>query len=163
MTELSTRISNLLVLRDKLRLKYSKYHLLETGNKPPESVDERFMNRVLKIVKANLRDYSFDVGSLMEQIGMSRTHLTRKLKILTGFSPGVLIRNIRLEKAAELLSGKAGNITEIANSVGISNPASFTKSFRSYFGVSPRDYLKELPVSRRSSRFTQDNPHLSSR
>jgi signal transduction histidine kinase/ligand-binding sensor domain-containing protein/AraC-like DNA-binding protein len=163
MTELSTRISNLLVLRDKLRLKYSKYHLLETGNKPPESVDERFMNRVLKIVKANLRDYSFDVGSLMEQIGMSRTHLTRKLKILTGFSPGVLIRNIRLEKAAELLSGKAGNITEIANSVGISNPASFTKSFRSYFGVSPRDYLKELPVSRRSSRFTQDNPHLTSR
>jgi signal transduction histidine kinase/CheY-like chemotaxis protein/ligand-binding sensor domain-containing protein len=163
MTELSTRILNLLTIRNRLRLKYSKFHLLETGDKPSESVDDRFMIRVFKIISSNIRDYSFDVGSLMEQIGMSRTHLTRKLKILTGLSPGVLIRNIRLEQAAVLLSGKAGNITEIANRVGISNPASFTKSFRSYFGVSPRDYLKELPVSRRSSRFTQDNLPLTSR
>jgi AraC-like DNA-binding protein len=69
------------------------------------------------------------------------------VKILTGYSPGVLIRNIRLEKAAELLSGNAGNITEISNSVGISNPASFTKAFRSYFGVSPREYLKQKIIT----------------
>jgi DNA-binding response OmpR family regulator/anti-sigma regulatory factor (Ser/Thr protein kinase) len=147
MTELSTRISNLLIMRNRLRLKYSKFHLLETGDKPPQSVDDRFMNRVFKTIRSNLRDYSFDVGSLMEQIGMSRTHLTRKVKILTGYSPGVLIRNIRLEKAAELLSGNAGNITEISNSVGISNPASFTKAFRSYFGVSPREYLKQKKIT----------------
>jgi AraC-like DNA-binding protein len=78
---------------------------------------------------------------------MSRTHLTRKLKILTGHSPGTLIRNIRLEKAAELLTGKKGNINEIANSVGMSNPSNFTKSFRSYFGVSPRDYAKQLTLT----------------
>jgi AraC-like DNA-binding protein len=142
MMELSTRISNLLTMRNRLRLKYSKFHLLETGDKPPESVDDRFMIRVLKIVSANIRDYTFDVASLMEQVGMSRTHLTRKLKILTGLSPGAFIRNVRLEKAAELLSAKAGNITEIANSVGISNPASFTKAFRTYFGVAPKYYAK---------------------
>ena len=142
MLELSTRISNLLTMRNRLRLKYSKFHLLETGNKPPESVDDRFMIRVLKIVSANIRNHTFDVASLMEQIGMSRTHLTRKLKILTGLSPGVFIRNVRLEKAAELLSARAGNITEIANSVGISNPASFTRGFRSYFGISPKEFAK---------------------
>jgi len=75
-------------------------------------------------------------------VGMSMTHLTRKLKILTGLSPGAFIRNVRLEKAAELLSAKAGNITEIANSVGISNPASFTKGFRTYFGISPKKFAK---------------------
>jgi AraC-like DNA-binding protein len=101
------------------------------------------MHRVAIIINENLMDHSFDVGSLQEELGMSRTHLTRKLKILTGLSPGVLIKNVRFEKAAELLSGKAGNITEIANSVGISNPARFTKVFRSYFGVSPRDYAKQ--------------------
>jgi AraC-like DNA-binding protein len=62
--------------------------------------------------------------------------------VLTGLSPGTLIRNIRLEKAAELLLTKACNITEAANSVGISNPSNFTKAFRNYFGVSPKDYLK---------------------
>ena len=57
-------------------------------------------------------------------------------------SPGTLIRNFRLEKAAELLLNKTGNITQLANSVGISNPSHFTKAFRDYFGVSPRKYLK---------------------
>jgi signal transduction histidine kinase/CheY-like chemotaxis protein/AraC-like DNA-binding protein/sugar lactone lactonase YvrE len=142
MTELEARISNLLVLRDKLRLKYSKFRVTETGQGFNESVDDRFMAKVLNIINTNLHDYNFDVGSLHEQLGMSRTHLSRKLKILTGLSPGLLLRNIRLEKAAEMIQAKRGNITEIANSVGISNPSNFTKSFRNYFGVSPRDYAK---------------------
>jgi len=143
LTELSARITNLLTLRSRLRLKYSKFRLPEDeANKLPDSADDRFMIRVLKIIQTNMADFLFDVESLMEQVGMSRTHLTRKLKILTGLSPGTLIRNIRLEKAAELLLEKAGNITEVANSVGISNPSNFTKTFRHYFGVSPRKYLK---------------------
>nr|MDP4224687.1 hybrid sensor histidine kinase/response regulator transcription factor [Bacteroidota bacterium] len=100
MTELTERISNLLAMRDRLKLKYGKFNLLDIGANPPESVDDRFMIMVLKAVRDNIKDYSFDVGSLQEQLGMSRTHLTRKLKILTGFAPGALIRNLRLEKAA---------------------------------------------------------------
>jgi signal transduction histidine kinase/ligand-binding sensor domain-containing protein/AraC-like DNA-binding protein len=141
MAELSTRISNLLLIRSRLKLKYSKFRLPEKDY-PPESVDDRFMMRVLKIINTKIEDYSFDVGTLIEQLGMSRTHLTRKMKILTGMSPGNMIRNIRLEKAAELLLEKTGNITEVANSVGISNPSHFTKAFRDYFGVSPKKYLR---------------------
>jgi DNA-binding response OmpR family regulator len=140
MTELKARISNLLALREKLKVRYSKFHAFDLDKELPGSVDDRFMAKVLKIISEDIRDYTFDVGSLHEKIGMSRTHLTRKLKILTGISPGILIRNVRLEKAAELLEHKTGNITEIANSVGISNPSGFTRLFRSYFGVSPKEY-----------------------
>jgi AraC-like DNA-binding protein len=101
------------------------------------------MARVLKTINDNFACHSFDVGYMHEHLGMSKAHLTRKLKVLTGLAPATLIRNIRLEKAAELLMAKAGNITEIANSVGISNPSNFTKAFRSYFGVSPKDYSKK--------------------
>jgi signal transduction histidine kinase/AraC-like DNA-binding protein/ligand-binding sensor domain-containing protein len=141
MTELSARISNLLVMRSRLKQKYSRFHLPEERKKPPESVDDRFMMRVIKTINAKIGDDAFDVGALTEHLGMSRTHLTRKLKILTGMSPGTIIRNIRLEKAAELLLEKTGNITEVANTVGISNPSHFTRAFRHYFGVSPRKYL----------------------
>jgi AraC-like DNA-binding protein len=119
-------------------MKYDRFLILEI----PESVDDKFISRVLKIINANLVDYDFDVGLLQEQIGMSKTHLTRKLKILTGLPPGTLIRNIRLEKAAEFLAQNTGNITEIANSVGISNPSNFTRAFRNYFGVSPKEYSR---------------------
>jgi AraC-like DNA-binding protein len=142
MDELGTRISNLLAIREKLRLKYDRIHIMDSGKWIPESVDDKFMERILKIINSNLRDHNFDVGWLQEHIGMSKTHLTRKLKILTGLSPGTLIRNIRLEKAAELLKNNKGNITEIANIVGVSNPSNFTKSFRKYFGVSPKEYSK---------------------
>jgi len=140
MSELIVRISNLLVLREKLKLKYNRFYSLHAGKEISRSVDDRFLYKVLGIINKNLRDFSFDVGNLVEHLGMSRTHLTRKLKVLTGLTPGTLIRNIRLEKAAELLLNKGGNVTEVANSVGISNPSSFTKSFRNYFGVSPKDY-----------------------
>jgi signal transduction histidine kinase/ligand-binding sensor domain-containing protein/AraC-like DNA-binding protein len=142
MSELVVRISNLVLLRGKLRLKYNRFYALGAEKEISGSVDERFLDKVLEIINRNLRDFSFDVGNLMEYLGMSRTHLTRKLRILTGLTPGALIRNIRLEKAAELLLNKGGNVTEVANSVGISNPSSFTKSFRNYFGVSPKDYSK---------------------
>jgi len=142
MSELVVRISNLVLLRGKLRLKYNRFYALGAEKEISGSVDERFLDKVLEIINRNLRDFSFDVGNLIVYLGMSRTHLTRKLKILTGLTPGALIRNIRLEKAAELLLNKSCNVTEVANSVGISNPSSFTKSFRNYFGVSPKDYSK---------------------
>jgi YesN/AraC family two-component response regulator len=47
-----------------------------------------------------------------------------------------------MERAGKLLRENRGNITEVANSVGISNPSYFTKCFRDYFGVSPKDYSK---------------------
>lgn len=143
MPELKTRISNLLVMRDKLRFKYDRFHILGIGREAPESVDDKFIARVVSIINSNLTDFRFDVEMLCEKLGISKTHINRKLKILTGLSAGMLIRNIRLERGAELLSRKSGNISEIANSVGISNPANFTKSFRRYFGVSPKDYVKQ--------------------
>lgn len=139
--ELEARIENLLLLRDKLKVKYSRLHLLELADQKNLSVDDRFMANVLKIIRSNLRNYDFDVEALHQHIGMSKTHLTRKVKVLTGLTPGILIRNIRLEKAADLLKSRAGNITEIANSVGISNPSNFTKSFRKYFGKSPKAFF----------------------
>jgi DNA-binding response OmpR family regulator len=125
MTELKTRISNLLALREKLRLKYGKLNLGDSGHGKLLTVDDRFMQKVREIISENLNEFSFDVGSLQERLGMSRMHLSRKIKILTGYFPGIYIRNMRLEKAAELLSQKAGNITEVANSVGMSNPSNF--------------------------------------
>ena len=72
---------------------------------------------------------------------MSRSQLRRKLVALVGESPGDLIRSIRLRKAAKLIEQNFGNISEIAAEVGFNNPANFAHSFKTYFGVSPSEYL----------------------
>jgi AraC-like DNA-binding protein len=141
MDELKARILNLLTLRE--RIKYHPVQVTETRKKTQLSPDDQFIARVIKIIDENISDFDFDVGILHERLGMSRMHLSRKLKIVTGLSPHILIRNIRMEKAAELLLMDAGNITEIANSIGISNASGFSKAFREYFGISPKKYAKQ--------------------
>lgn len=139
--ELKVRIANLISIREMLRHKY-RDHL---GFRIPEihsaSMDDRFMEKIYNIIRGNLRNFDFDAGMLHEMAGMSRVHLFRKLKALTGLSPGTLIRRVRLETGAMYLLNHAGNITEVSNSVGISNPSYFTKCFRRHFGMSPKEYI----------------------
>lgn len=138
--ELKVRITNLLGQREKLKQKYSNHFAFRPGDREPVSADDLFLRKIYNIIRENLKDFDFDAGALHEKAGMSRVHLFRKLKAITGLSPGTLIRNIRLETAAVYLAGHSGNITEISNSVGISNPSYFTKCFKKYFKVSPREY-----------------------
>ncbi len=144
MTELKVRVSNLLEQREKLRLKYRNGLIFSLSDKTSASVDDKFMEKIYNIIRENIGDFNFDSAALHEKAGMSRVHLFRKLKAITGIPPSTLIRNIRLETGAAYLLSNTGNITEISNSVGISNPSYFTKCFKKYFGVSPKDYATSV-------------------
>jgi YesN/AraC family two-component response regulator len=140
MDELRIRIVNLITNRETLKQKYSKLGGLKIADEYMETTDDRFVAKIIKIINARISDHAFGVETLCDLAGMSKRQLTRKLKSITGFTPGTIIRNLRLEKAAEYLLHNAGNISEAANLVGLSNPSHFTNSFRKYFGVSPKNY-----------------------
>jgi signal transduction histidine kinase/AraC-like DNA-binding protein/ligand-binding sensor domain-containing protein len=149
--ELRIRITSLIAIRETLKKKFSKPGRFEIPGEKLVSADDRFMVKLLQILNTRIISHGFGVDSLCEIAGMSKRQLTRKLKAVTGLSPGILIHNMRLERAAELIISKTGNISEIANSVGLSNPSHFTNSFRRYFGVSPKNYPgsnSSAPVSK---------------
>ena len=81
--------------------------------------------------------------SLVDEAGISRVHLHRKMKELTGQTPHDFIRNIRLKKAANLLANQGMNVTEVMYACGFANSASFSTVFKKFYGMSPRDYMKE--------------------
>ena len=145
--ELLLRIKNLIEQRKKLREKFSKEITLEPKDIAVTSTDEKFLNRVLEIVEKNLSNENFSAENFAENIGMSKTHLNRKLNALTDTSANEFIRNYRLKKAARLLSSKSGNISEIAYEVGFSNPSYFAESFKKLFGYSPSEYLQKQSSS----------------
>ena len=142
MEELRIRLTNLLEQRERLRIKYRDEEFFDQPGAEVSSIDERFMEKVFRIISGHITEFDFDTDSLHRHLGMSRGHLYRKIKALTGLSTSILIRNFRMERAGKLLRENRGNITEVANSVGISNPSYFTKCFKDYFGVSPRDFSK---------------------
>ncbi|PRY88549.1 hybrid sensor histidine kinase/response regulator transcription factor [Mongoliibacter ruber] len=112
-----------------------------------ESVDDKFIKKVISIIEANISNPDFTVELLSDEIGMSTAHLYRKLKSLTHFSAKEIIRKYRLKKASILLKNKEGNISEIMYEVGFSNLSYFAKCFRKEYDMSPRDFQQSNSTS----------------
>ena len=108
-----------------------------------KSSDEILMERITKYLDKHLADTDLSVESLAQNIGLSRVHMHRKLKELTGQSARDFIRNTRLKQAAELLSVKKLNISEVAYALGFSNLSHFSSAFKEFYGVSPKEYMNE--------------------
>ena len=108
-----------------------------------KSPDERLLERVIKVVNAHLNDPGLTTDLIAREVGLSRVHLYRKLKELTNQSARDYVRNIRLTKAAELLSSKKMAVSEVANLVGFSNANNFATAFRELFGVTPTQYMEQ--------------------
>lgn len=138
--ELQVRVANLIAGRQKLQEHYRKtLNAFAPKEVKAESLDAMFLSKVRDAVEANLDDENFSVVELGGQVGMSRSQLHRKLSALTGFSPNEVIRNMRLERAKQLLEQKAGNASEVSYMTGFNSPAYFAKCFKDYFGVTPSE------------------------
>jgi DNA-binding response OmpR family regulator len=144
--ELAIRVHNLIESRRKLRERFSRELYLEPANISVTSTDEKFLQKVLKIIEEHMGDCEFNTEEFSSEIGMSRMQLHRKLKALTGQGPGDFLRVMRLKRAAYLLEQQVGNVSEVAYQVGFNHLSHFTKSFREQFGMNPSDFIARKPV-----------------
>ena len=101
----------------------------------------------MTIIKDNIHDSNLNVEMLAENVGISRVHMHRKLKEMTNQSARDFIKNIRMKQAAYILSTKKLNISEVAYAVGYSSLPYFSNSFKTYYGVSPREYAQNNGVT----------------
>ena len=74
---------------------------------------------------------------------MDRTGLYRKLIALLDKSPSLFIRNIRLQKAAQLILEEELSIAEIADKVGFSSGSYLSKCFQEMYGCRPTEYAEK--------------------
>jgi signal transduction histidine kinase/DNA-binding response OmpR family regulator len=141
-SELLVQVRNLIEQRRLLRERFSRPIVLKPSEMGVTPMDEAFLQKVLGVVQANLADPDFDVVRLGREVGLSRSQLHRKLRALTNQSPTLLIRSIRLQRAAEMLRQKGGSVAEIAYRVGFSSQTYFAKCFREELGCSPKEYAR---------------------
>jgi signal transduction histidine kinase/ligand-binding sensor domain-containing protein/DNA-binding response OmpR family regulator len=138
--ELMANVSNLLRQRIKLRKQFSTSTVIRPSDVTSVSVDQAFLEKVVKTIETHFEDEQFSVESLAEHVNMSVSQLNRKLNALIDQPPGQLIRSLRLQRAANLLVQKAGTVSEICYRVGFSDNAYFSRAFRKQFGCSPSEY-----------------------
>jgi len=142
-SELELRISNLISQREQLRLKYSHAFIVDPKDTILTDIDQQFLENTHNSIKENLKNVSFGVEQLAENMNLSASQLHRKLEALIDHTPGQLIRNMRLQKAAELISQNAGNIAEICFLTGFNDQTYFSRAFKQQFGCSPSSYKKK--------------------
>lgn len=142
MDELHVQIDNLIGYVRRLRGKFSG--ALDQTDKVKDievkGNDDALMERITRVINDHLDDSNFNVESLIAEVGISRAHLHRKLKEITGVSAGDFIRNLRMQQAEKLIRKGEINITQVAYAVGFNNQSHFSTVFRKYYGMTPSDY-----------------------
>ena len=103
----------------------------------PSPRDEQFMKRFAGIIQSHLSDAEFGVEDACGEMAMSRVQLYRKVKALTGKTPVEILRQMRVERARELLLTSDKSISEIAYACGFNAPSYFTKCFKDAYGLTP--------------------------
>ena len=137
-------IINMLHSQKILQQKYRKTEPLEqqVTEVKMKSPDEKLLERVMSVINKNVTNSDLNVDMIAEEVGISRVHLHRKMKELTGQTPHDFVRNIRLKQAANLLTNQGMNITEVAYACGFSNAGTFSKIFKTVYGMSPREFME---------------------
>ena len=138
-------IANLIHSHHTLQLKFGRNDQLEelVDDIKMKSPDEKLLERVMTAINHNLNNADLSVDKIADEVGISRVHLHRKMKELTGQTPHDFIRNIRMKKAATLLASADMNVSEVMYACGFSNAASFSTVFKKMYGMSPREYMNE--------------------
>jgi DNA-binding response OmpR family regulator/signal transduction histidine kinase len=139
---LKTRVNNLHQSRLLLRKKFMKEPEASIKEISPSIADERFLKKAFETIEKYLVDPTLDVQLLSSELGMTRAQLYRKIDAVSGQSVNEFIRIVRIKKAAELLGNSNLQISEIVGKVGFNSFAYFTKSFKEYFGVTPKQYKR---------------------
>lgn len=140
---LKARVKNVLEQRQRLQHLYSSGTIPEISEEEPLQIstkDHKFMFQVIQFVKENMSKSDFSVDELGKLMYMSRASFFNKLKNITGVSPVVFIRDMRLSEAAELIKNSDMLIKEVCFEVGFNDLKYFGKCFKSKFNYTPAEY-----------------------
>lgn len=102
--------------------------------------DEVRMQKVLSYIDQHLSD--LDMTDLSEQLGFSDGHFSRWFSSALGVSPKRYVIQKRVESATRLLLFGGQNIEAVARQCGYEDALYFSRIFKKYTGLSPRDYRK---------------------
>lgn len=86
----------------------------------------------------------FTVKELCRKSGLSVSKLQLGFKQMHNCTVSIFIRNIRLEKALDMLHDSDLNISEIVYSVGLNSRSYFCRIFKKRYNCSPKAYQRQL-------------------
>jgi len=121
-----------------------------------ENIYKQKANHVIDYIAAHLhRPLQLDV--IANRINVSQRQLLRIMRFSLNEPLATYVMRQRVERAVMYMQTEELNLLALAEMVGYDNEQSFSKAFKKYFGIPPKEYLYELQV-----RLKRDIKSLSS-
>ena len=130
-------------LEEAVRLMVSRLDARPAGASAPEE-DRAAGNFIVQAALAYMREHcesrQISLNEVADHVYVSKWHLSKLLTRETGQSFFDLLGSMRIEKAKKLLYDPSRRIHEIAEDLGFSDVAHFSRSFKKFVGCTPGEY-----------------------
>ena len=126
--ELAARIAGLIASRRRLRQGVAT-EAAEAIERAAEPRKDPFVAQARRVLEEHLAEPGFTLKDWTDLLHMDRTTLLRKLKATVDQSRDEFLREQRMQRAAELLKNRAGNVAEVADAGGSASVSAFSRRF----------------------------------
>lgn len=152
-TYLKQRMANIINNQRTLQQNYLEQIKQHTAKEEPEEgqiirltatnivdEDKQMMEKLLAYIDEHIADPNLKIEDLAFSVCLGRTVFYSKVKKLVGISPVELLRQIRIQRAEDMVAKSTQTFAQIAYSVGFSDSRYFGKCFKQQTGFTPSEY-----------------------
>lgn len=112
---------------------------------------ETAMDKIYDYIRANCHK-NLQIAEVARHFGYNPQYFIRMFREKAGMSPKQYMIHQQIQQSKYLFATTSLKITEVARQVGMSDARAFSKQFRKYEGISPREYRRAFPKTHYNSR-----------
>lgn len=135
----STNYDDLIRTFQKIKLE------LDDQTQPAAKSGQDMAGKIIATIKAYVDEHYKDVTleDLAKLVHMNPDYLSKFFKKNAGMLFSEYLTQVRMNKAADYLGNIAYKTYEISEMIGYSNAFNFTRAFKNYYGMTPRDFRNQ--------------------
>lgn len=109
------------------------------GSVRKKHIHEDNVKQAIELMRNNIiRSYS--IWELAKKVSLSERQFRTVFEEVTGQAPKWYYNDIKIKRGAEMLKTTSMTVNEISYQTGFSSPFHFSKVFKQYIGISPKEY-----------------------
>ena len=108
------------------------------------------MEKLLAYIDEHLDNPELKIEELAFAVCLGRTVFYNKVRKLVGISPVELLRQIRIQRAEDMVAKSNEPYSRIAYAVGFNDPRYFGKCFKAQTGLTPSEYRERSQMNKES-------------
>lgn len=105
------------------------------------SYDEKRIKTILEYMHKNYHN-KLSLSDIADSVYISKSECCRIFKKYLKMTPFEYLMQYRVIKASDILESSNNSISDIASSVGFNDSSYFSKTFKRFMNISPKDYRK---------------------